>query len=109
MPPGKTWFLLPGPLRSKMLAGVRKVLGHPAWRTRVLGSSPSVCPPSLPPTPVDMGWNDGDHHLPEDPLEKWSLGHLRLAVGLERTGGAARGEEEESLALFERKEGQVAR
>lgn len=62
-----------------------------------------------PPTPVDMGWNDGDHHLPEDPLEKWSLGHLRLAVGLERTGGAARGEEEESLALFERKEGQVAR
>ena len=60
-------------------------------------------------SPVDLGWNDRDHHLPEDPLEKWSLGHLRLAVGLERTGGAARGEEEESLALFERKEGQVAR
>ena len=73
-------------------------------------SFPSVCPLSpRPPTPVDMGWNDGDHHLPEDPLEKRSLGHLWLTVGLEHMGGAARGEEEESLAFFERKEGQVGK
>ena len=61
-----------------------------------------------PPTPVDMGWNDGDHHLPEDPLEKWSPGRLQLAVRLEPTGGGLRGEEE-SLALFEGKEGQVGK
>ena len=56
-----------------------------------------------------MGWDDGDHHLPEDPLEKWSLGCPRLTVGLELTDGAARGEEEVNLALFEGKAGQVGK
>lgn len=54
-----------------------------------------------------MGWDDGDHHLPEDPLEKWSLGHPRLTVGLESTDGVAKGEEEASLALFGGKAGQA--
>ena len=56
-----------------------------------------------------MGWDDGDHHLPEDPLEKWSLGCPRLTVRLELTDGAAREEEEANLALFEGKAEQVGK
>lgn len=81
---------LPGPLRSKMLVGVLKALDHLAWSTW----NPMACFPLWVPVThrPDVGWDDGDRRLPEDPPERWALCRLQFGVGLERTCGMAKGE-----------------
>lgn len=70
----------------------------------------SFCVSPVTPPPVDMGWNVGDHHLPEGPAREVVSGPPAAARSRAGAHGLGlRGEEEESLALFEGKEGQVGK
>lgn len=73
-----------------MLVGVLKALDHLAWSTW----NPMACFPLWVPVThrPDVGWDDGDRRLPEDPPERWALCRLQFGVGLERTCGMAKGE-----------------